>query len=91
VIETLALFDKPEATWEQEALDRLFVRLREMLEIDDRFRALEYRLRVIQENLVLFVDLSRQRSTLYLELLVVLLILIELIVMVGQVALGRLA
>jgi uncharacterized Rmd1/YagE family protein len=89
VIETLALFDKPEATWEQEPLDRLFVRLRKMLEIDDRFRGLEYRLRVIQDNLVLLVDLSRQRSNLYLEASVVVLILFELAVMVWQVMHSR--
>jgi uncharacterized Rmd1/YagE family protein len=89
IIETLALFDKPEATWEQEALDRLYVKLREMLEIDDRFRALEYRLRGIQENLVLLVELSRSRSNLNLELSILVLILVELMVMVWQVLRGR--
>jgi uncharacterized Rmd1/YagE family protein len=85
VVETLALFDKPEVTWEEEPLDRLFVALRTMLEIDDRFRALEYRLREIQDNLVLLVDLSRQRSTLRLDLMILLLILVELLVMLYQV------
>jgi len=85
VVETLALFDKPESTWEEESLDKLFIGLRKMLEIDDRFRGLEYRLRVIQDNLVLLVDLSRQRSNLYLEASVVVLILVELVVMVWQV------
>jgi uncharacterized Rmd1/YagE family protein len=85
VIETMALFDKPDVTWEEEALNKLFVRLREVLEIDDRFRALEYKLRMIQDNLVLLVDLSRQRHTFWLEALVALLILFELGVMVWQV------
>jgi uncharacterized Rmd1/YagE family protein len=85
VVETLALFDKPEVTWEEEPLDRLFVALRTMLEIDDRFRALEYRLREIQDNLVLLVDLSQQRSTLRLDVMILLLILVELVVMIYQV------
>ena len=89
VVSTLALFDKPESTWEQEALDRLFVRLRKMLEIDDRFRTLEYRLRMIQESLVLLVDLSRGQSTYRLEVLVVLLILLELGVMIFQIFRGH--
>jgi uncharacterized Rmd1/YagE family protein len=89
VIETLALFDKPDATWEQELIDRLYVRLREVLEIEDRFRTLEYKLRMIQENLVLLVDLSRQRHTIFLETVVLLLILFEVIVMVWQVVQGR--
>lgn len=89
VIETLALFDKPDVTWEEEAIDKLFIRLREVLEIDDRFRAFEYKLRMIQDNLVLLVDLSRQRHTFWLETTVLLLILLEVIVMVWQVVRGR--
>lgn len=89
VVETLALFDKPESTWRDEAIDRLFTRLREMLEIDDRFRALEYRLRTIQDSLVLLVDLSRGRSTIRLEQMVVVLILLEIVIMVWQVMSGR--
>jgi uncharacterized Rmd1/YagE family protein len=84
VIETLALFDKPDVTWEDEALDRLFTSLRKMLEIDDRFRALEYRLHTIQDSLVLLVELSRGRATYRLEVMVVLLILFELIIMIWQ-------
>ncbi len=89
VIETLALFDKPDVTWEVEAIDRLFVQLREILEIDDRFRAFEYKLRMIQENLVLLVDLSRQRHTLWLESSVLVLILLEVLMMVWQVVSGH--
>lgn len=88
VIETLALFDKPDLTWEVEALDRLYVLLREHLEIDDRFRALEYRLRMIQENMVLLVDLSRQRHSIVLETGVLLLIVIEVVVMLWQMLKG---
>jgi uncharacterized Rmd1/YagE family protein len=89
IIETLALFDKPDVTWEVEVIDRLYVRLRETLEIEDRFRALEYKLRMIQENLVLLVDLSRQRHTIWLETAVLALILLELIVMVVQLMQGH--
>ncbi len=89
VIETLALFDKPDVTWEVEVIDKLYVRLRETLELDDRFRALEYKLRMIQENLVLLVDLSRQRHTFWLEFAVLALILFEVIVMVVQLVAGR--
>ena len=85
IIETLALFDKPDITWEQESLDVLFVRLRKLLEIDDRFRALEYKLRMIQETLELIVDLSRSRQSFLLEAAVFVLILVEVMVMIWQV------
>ena len=38
-----------------------------MLELDDRYRALDAKLRMFQDNLVLLVDLARSRSTLFLE------------------------
>lgn len=85
VISTLALFDKPEDTWENEQLDRLYDALRKLLEIDDRYRGLEAKLRLFQENLVVLVDLARQRHTLALEWAVVLLILFEVVVMLFQI------
>jgi uncharacterized Rmd1/YagE family protein len=88
VIATLALFDKPEATWEDPDLDSLYNRLREELELDDRFRALEAKLRMIQETLVLLVDLSQSRSTRRLEITVVLLILFEVLLMLWQMFRG---
>lgn len=84
VISTLALFDKPDDTWENEHLDRVWDALRHMLELDDRYRGLEAKLRLFQENLVVLVDLARQRQTLRLEWAVMLLIFFELIVMVWQ-------
>ncbi len=79
MIATLALFDKPDATWEDQQIDKLYSGLRVALEIDDRFRALEAKLRMIQENLVLLADLYHSRSTWRLELTVVLLILFEIL------------
>jgi uncharacterized Rmd1/YagE family protein len=88
VISTLALFDKPDDTWENEQLDRLWSGLRHMLELDDRYRGLEAKLRLFQENLVVLVDLARQRHTLLLEWAVMLLILFELAVMIFQIVTG---
>ena len=84
VISTLALFDKPDATWENEQLDRLWNGLRKMLELDDRYRVLDAKLRMFQDNLVLLVDLARQRHTLALEFAVALLILVEMLIMIWQ-------
>ncbi len=85
VISTLALFDKPDATWENEQLDRLWNGLRKMLELDDRYRALDAKLRMFQDNLVLLVDLARQRQTFVLEFAVVVLIAAEMAIMVWQI------
>jgi required for meiotic nuclear division protein 1 len=85
VISTLALFDKPDATWENEQLDRLWNGLRKMLELDDRYRALDAKLRMFQDNLVLLVDLARQRQTFVLEFAVAILIAMEMAIMVWQI------
>ena len=85
VISTLALFDKPDATWENEHLDRLWLALRKMLELDDRYRALDAKLRMFQDNLVLLVDLARQRQTFALEFAVAVLIAAEMAIMVWQI------
>ncbi len=85
VISTLALFDKPDSTWENEQLDRLWNGLHKMLELDDRYRALEAKLRMFQDNLIVLVDLARQRHTIALEWAVAILILMEMLLMVWQV------
>ena len=78
IIAALAVLDKPAATWESERFDKLYRGLREMLEIDDRFRALEYKLRTIQETLELFLDLNHTRRALLLETTIVVLIVFEI-------------
>jgi uncharacterized Rmd1/YagE family protein len=85
IISTLALFDKPDVTWENEQLDRLWNGLYRMLELDDRYRLLDAKLRMFQDNLVVLVDLARQRHTLALEVTVAVLILMEMLVMIWQV------
>ncbi len=79
IIAALALLDKPLGTWEAEPLDRLYRDFRNMLEIEERFRALEYKLRTIQETLELFLDLSQSRRMLFLEATIVLLIVFEIV------------
>jgi required for meiotic nuclear division protein 1 len=88
VISTLALFDKPDATWENEQLDRLWNDLYRMLELDDRYRTLDTKLRMFQDNLVVLVDLARGRDTLFLEVMVVLLILIEVFISMWSILTG---
>ena len=83
IIAALAVLDKPAATWEAEVLDQVYGGLRRMLEIDERFRALEYKMRTIQDTLELFLDIGNTRRFYVLELIVVLLILIEVVLAVS--------
>jgi required for meiotic nuclear division protein 1 len=85
IIAALAVLDKPAATWEKESLDRLYRDFREMLEIGDRYRSLEAKLRTIQESLELFLDIHQARHGHQLETIVVFLILFEIVMaLLGQ-------
>jgi uncharacterized Rmd1/YagE family protein len=79
IVAALAVLDKPAVTWEHEALDKLHRALREMLEIEERFRSLEYKLRTIQDSLELFLDMLQTRQSHFLEWIIIWLILFEIV------------
>ena len=79
VLSVLHLLDKPEATWDDGAMDRIYADLRAEFDLADRYAALELKLRSIQEALELLVGVARDRQLLWLEIAVVVLILLELL------------
>jgi len=79
VLSVLHLLDKPDATWEDSAMDRIYNDLRSEFDLNDRYAAMESKLRSIQEALELVLDVARDRRLLLLEVAVVVLILAELI------------
>jgi uncharacterized Rmd1/YagE family protein len=79
VLSVLHLLDKPDATWEDAAMDRIYDDLRAEFDLADRYSAMESKLHSIQEALELVLDVARDRRLLLLEVAVVVLILAELI------------
>jgi uncharacterized Rmd1/YagE family protein len=79
VLSVLHLLDKPDATWEDGAMDHIYDDLRAEFDLADRYAAMELKLRSIQEALELVLDVARDRRLLLLEVAVVVLILTELI------------
>ena len=90
VIYTLSLLDTPQLAWDDEALDRVYNGLRTQFEIADRFRALDLKLRMIQDNFELFVDLTQERRNYVLELTVALLVGVEVVLFVYEIFYRRL-
>jgi uncharacterized Rmd1/YagE family protein len=88
VVHTLSLLESPGATWDDEALDRLYRGLRLSFEIEERYRGLDHELRIVQDNLELMLDMVRQRRFILLEVAVVVFVAAELLVLIGQVLLG---
>jgi required for meiotic nuclear division protein 1 len=79
VLAVLHLLDKPDETWEDPAMNRIYDELRTEFDLADRFQALELKLRSIQEALELVLDVARDRRLLLLEIAVVLLFCMELV------------
>jgi required for meiotic nuclear division protein 1 len=79
VLSILHLLDKPDAAWDDPAMDRIYDDLRAEFDLVDRYAALESKLKSIQEALELVLDVARDRRLILLEIIVVLLILAELI------------
>jgi uncharacterized Rmd1/YagE family protein len=78
VLSILHLLDKPDATWDDPAMDRIYADLRAEFDLVDRYAALESKLKSIQEALELVLDVARDRRLVTLEIVVAVLILIEL-------------
>jgi uncharacterized Rmd1/YagE family protein len=89
VVYTLSLLDAPDLTWENERLDRLYRGLRATFEIEDRYRALDHKLTMLQDNLELLVDLAQHRRTFLLEVGVIGLIALEVLLFVWQLWTGK--
>ncbi len=79
VLQVLHLLDKPDATWDDPAMDHIYTDLRAEFDLVDRYQALESKLRSVQEALELVLDVARDRRLVVLELAIVLLIVFEIV------------
>lgn len=84
VLSILHLLDKPDATWEDRAMDRIYDDLRAEFDLGDRYEALEFKLRSTQEALELLLGVVRDRRLFWLEFAIGILILLELAVSLPQ-------
>jgi uncharacterized Rmd1/YagE family protein len=82
VLSVLHLLDKPDAAWDDPAMDAIYEDLRDEFDLGDRFSALELKLRGVQEALELVLDVSRDRRLVLLEATIVALIVLEIVLSV---------
>jgi len=79
VLTVLTLLDKPDATWDDAGMDRIYNDLRAEFDLVDRFGSLEHKLTSVQDGLELVLDVARERRLMVIELTVVILIALELL------------
>jgi uncharacterized Rmd1/YagE family protein len=80
IISNLYIVDSPDETWDRVDLDRMHQDLKQMMEIDTRYRALDYKIKIIQESVEVIVDLAKSKRETLLEIIVILLITFEVII-----------
>ncbi len=78
IISNLYIVDSPDETWENVELDKLYQEMKVMVEIDTRYRALDYKIRIIQESIELIVDLAQASRSTMLEIIIIALIAMEI-------------
>lgn len=84
LVSHMYLLDKPDEAWNDEILDTLYRDAVEMFELKERYRTIDHKLRMMQDNLEIIADLLKNRRATLLELTIILLILIEVILFVYE-------
>jgi len=82
IAENIYIFDAPELVWEDQFLDKLHQGLIKHFDLRVRFSELEYTMRIIDDNLTVFREISHQRESSLLEWIIILLIFVEVLDMI---------
>jgi required for meiotic nuclear division protein 1 len=77
--------EKPDMLWDRPDFQRLYARLADEYELDDRARALSRKLKVIEESASTLADVTNARRTLRFETAVVALIAVEIVLSVFEI------
>lgn len=77
VISMLHLLDKPDLIWEDYTMDKLYPDLRAAFDLSERFKALEYKLTLIHDNLELLAEIAKDSRIFRVDLAIVGLIVFE--------------
>lgn len=79
ILSHLYLLDKPDIVWDDIELEDLYNQLALQLELKSRFEVIEYKINYLKESIELATDLVNQKSSEYLEWIIIWLIFIEII------------
>src|SRR6187402_2014514 len=80
IVDNLYILDDPNLVWDNEELHLLNRHLKANFDINPRFRDLDYRLDIVEDNLRLFTDVLNVRESSRLEWIVIILIFLEIMI-----------
>lgn len=79
IVDNLYILDDPNLVWDNEELNLLNRNLKNNFDIHPRFKDLDYRLQIVEDNLTLFTDVLNVRESHRLEWIIIILIAFEII------------
>jgi len=85
----VAITEKPDALWDRPDLERLYARLEDEYELQERVDALNRKLAVISETATTLADIIDTQRSLRLELIIVALIALEIVITFYQILASR--
>ena len=80
IVDNLYILDDPNLVRDNEELNLLNRHLKTNFDINPRFKDLDYRLQIVENNLTLFTDVLNVRESARLEWVVIILIALEIII-----------
>lgn len=80
IVDNLYILDDPNLVWDNEELNLLNRQLKTNFDINTRFKDLDYRLQIVEDNLKLFTDVLNVRESSRLEWVVIILIALEIVI-----------
>ena len=85
----VAITEKPDALWDRPDLERLYARLEDEYELQERVDTLNRKLAVIAETATTLADIIDTQRSLRLELIIVALIAVEIVITFYQILASR--
>jgi len=79
ILSNLYISDTPDDAWDDPALEKFFLKLKDMFDLEPRFRTLNMSLNAIQENIDALIDLLHVSKSVRLEWTIIILIAIEIV------------
>ncbi|RME54150.1 RMD1 family protein [Candidatus Woesearchaeota archaeon] len=85
ILSELLILDKPSVVWESSKLDTLYEQMYDMLEMEERFKALDRKLEILLENTQIITDISVSQKEIFLEWMIVALFVIDVLLFLYEI------
>jgi len=79
-ISNLMLFEKPSAAWNNEDIERFFMEMMDLFDLEDRYAKITRKTEILRNITEVFGSLSHEKRATKLEVIVIILILFEVII-----------